>query len=146
MGLIFRRRRKPVVAEPVPVASPTPQTDRILLALAVHAQQLDDRVTHLEHRLDALACGDLAIVATKDDLLDVQRHSAQVAAELAGLAITMRRELDQVASRIPALLAEDERHQRARTFAESILDLSDALDTVEIDLRGPPAPWSATVA
>ena len=34
--------------------------------------------------------------------------------------------------------------RRARTLAETIIDLSDSLDTTPVDLEGEPGEWAAT--
>src|SRR3546814_16892492 len=45
---------------------------------------------------------------------------------------------------MPSVVAEDRRLQRARTLAESIVDLSDDWDTSPLDLRDEPGDWAAT--
>lgn len=115
------------------------------MALAVHSQQLDERLARMEHRLDELVASDLGIEApTHDDLLDVRLHSARVAAEVARLAVELQARIDDLAVRMPAVVREDRRQQRARTLAETIIDLSDSLDTAPVDLRDDPGEWAAT--
>ena len=136
---------------------PAVRAERALVALAVHAQQLDVRLARVEHglsarvvRLEELADdqrderNQLLDVPTQDDLLEVQLHSARVSAELTRVAIELRARIDDLAVQMPAVVAEDRRLQRARTLAESILDLSDSLDTGPGDLRVEPDDWAAT--
>jgi len=42
------------------------------------------------------------------------------------------------------VVAEDRRLQRARTLAETIIDLSDSLDTIPVDLTDESGDWAAT--
>jgi hypothetical protein len=120
---------------------PTMRAERALVALAVHAQQMDDRLARIEARID----DDLGLdVPTHDDLLEVRLHSARVAAELARVAVEMQARIDDIAVQMPAVVAEDRRQQRARTLAETIIDLSDAMDTTTIDLRESADDWAAT--
>jgi hypothetical protein len=121
------------------------RSERVLVALAVHAQQLDDRLGRMEHRLDELASADLGLeVPTHDDLLEVRLHSARVSAELTRVAVELQARIDDLAVQMPAVVAEDKRLQRARTLAETIIDLSDSLDTMPVDLAGYPGDWPAT--
>ena len=160
MWLPFRSRRsRPVLAARAeePAGLPAVRAERALVALAVHAQQLDDRLARVEHGLSARVVhleeladdrrderDRLIDVPTQDDLLEVQLHSARVSAELTRVAIDLRARIDDLAVQMPAVVAEDRRLQRARTLAESILDLSDACDTVPGDLRDEPDDWAAT--
>lgn len=141
------RRRRPEVAVAVvpPAGLPAVRAERALVALAVHAQQLDDRLGHIEHRLDNLAQADLGLeIATQDDLLEVRLHSARVSAELTRVAVDLQARIDDLAVQMPAVVAEDRRLQRARTLAETIIDLSDSLDTRPVDLSDEPGDWAAT--
>lgn len=150
----FRRRRgerrRPQGAPPGDAAEgsdaerrlPAVRAERALVALAVHAQQLDQRLASIEARLDlrdaeaARAAEDHALeTATHDELLEVRVHSARVAAELSRVSVELQARIDDLAVQIPVAVAENGRQQRARTLAESILDLSDSLDTQVIDLR-----------
>lgn len=143
MRLPFRRSRS--APAPEPAGLPAVRAERVLVALAVHAQQLDDRLERMERRLDCLAATDLTLeLPTHDDLLEVRLHSARVSAELARVAVEMQSRIDDLAVRMPAVVAEDRRQQRARTLAETIIDLSDSLDTGPIDLRADSGDWAAT--
>jgi hypothetical protein len=115
---------------------PAVRAERALLALAVHAQQLDHRLARIEARLEASDAEAAARVeahalevATHDELLEVRLHSARVAAELARVSVNMQARFDDLA-------VEHRRHRRTDVFAESILDLSDRLYDREVDLRG----------
>ncbi|HEY9558620.1 MAG TPA: hypothetical protein VIR58_17915 [Acidimicrobiales bacterium] len=131
--------------QPAPASLPALRSERVLVALAVHAQQIDDRLARLEHRLDDREHADrLIAVPTQDDLLEVQLHSARVSAELSRVAVELQARIDDLAVQMPSVVAEDRRLQRARTLAESILDLSDDWDTSPLDLRDEPGDWAAT--
>ena len=71
-------------------------------------------------------------------------HSARVSAELAQVAVALQARIDDLAVQMPAVVAEDRRQRRARTLAETIIDLSDSLDTSPVDLDGEPGAWAAT--
>jgi hypothetical protein len=128
-----------------PAALPALRTERALVALAIHSQQLDERLARMEHRLDELASEERDIdVPTHEDLLEVRLHSARVSAELTQVAVELQARIDDLAVKMPAVVREDRRQQRARTLAETIIDLSDSLDTTPIDLDGEPGEWAAT--
>jgi hypothetical protein len=117
----------------------------VLVALAVHSQQLDDRLARMEMRLDELAGADLTLeLPTHDDLLEVRLHSARLSAEVARVTVELQARIDDLAVRMPVVVAESRRQERARTLAETILDLSDALDTGPVDLSNDPGEWAAT--
>lgn len=109
---------------------PASRTERALVALAVHAQQLDGRLERLERRLDEAAEAHLDL-PSHNDVLDVRIHSAKVAAELARVTVELRGEIEEVREQMPDPAHED----RLRTFAESVLELSDAIDTIPGDRR-----------
>jgi hypothetical protein len=67
-----------------------------------------------------------------------------VSAELTQVAVELQARIDDLAVRMPAVVAEDRRQRRARTLAETIIDLSDSLDTTPVDLDGEPGEWAAT--
>lgn len=144
MRLPFRTRR-PALPAPEPAGLPALRSERALVALAVHAQQIDGRLARMEHRLDELADSELGLeLPTHDDLLEVRLHSARVSAELTLVAVELQARIDDLAVQMPAMVAEDRRQQRARTLAETIIDLSDSLDTAPVDLRDQPGAWAAT--
>lgn len=132
----LRRRRAPEPA-PAPLL-PAPRVERALVALAVQAQQLDDRLYAIERRLDALAAAQFD-APTHDDLLEVRLHSARVAAELARVAVELRAEIERTARELrPAAsngrdAAASERERRIRAIAETVIDLSDRTDTLPSD-------------
>ena len=138
----FRLRRSR--AEP-PASVPALRTERALVALAIHSQQLDDRLARMERRIEDLAADERDLdLPTQDDLLEVRLHSARVSAELTQVAVELQARIDDLAVRMPAVVAEDRRQRRARTLAETIIDLSDSLDTTAVDLGGEPGEWAAT--
>ena len=119
----WRRRRQSASTEVVLV----PRVERALVAIASHAEQLDGRILQLERRLE-----DATIAApTQEDLLEVRMHSAKVAAELARVTVELKAEIED---RVAASAVKE---SRLRTLAESIADLSDALDTT-------PQDWAAS--
>jgi hypothetical protein len=119
----WRKRRQTASTEIVL----QPRVERALVAIASHAEQLDGRILRLERRLE-----DATLDApTHEDLLEVRMHSAKVAAELARVTVELKAEIeDRVA-------ASAHKESRLRTLAESIADLSDALDTT-------PQDWAAS--
>ena len=144
MRLPFRPRQ-PVTPATQPAGLPAIRSERVLVALAVHAQQIDERLSRMEHRLDELVDADLGLeLPTQDDLLEVRLHSARVSAEVARVAVELQARIDDIAVLMPAVVAEDRRQQRSRTLAETIIDLSDSLDTTPMDLRAVPGDWAAT--
>ena len=115
----WRRRRRAASTEIVLV----PRVERALVAIASHAEQLDGRILRLEHQLEDATVH----LPTQEDLLEVRMHSARVAAELARVTVELRAEIDE---RVAASAVKE---SRLRTLAESIADLSDALDTTPQD-------------
>src|SRR5947208_475097 len=112
------RRRRATTAELSLV--PAPRRERALVALVVHAQQLDDRIDRLERRLDATV--DAALDApTHDDVLEVRVHSARVAAELARVTVELRAEIEQ-ARTIATAAQPTPLDRRVRAVAETIVD------------------------
>jgi len=104
-----------------------PRVERALVAIASHAEQLDGRILQLERRFEEASVA----TPTQEDLLEVRMHSAKVAAELARVTIELKAEIDE---RVAASAVKE---SRLRTLAESIADLSDALDTT-------PQDWAAS--
>lgn len=144
MRLPFRVRR-PAPPAPEPAGLPALRSDWALMALAVHSEQLDERLARMELRLDELGGAELGLeFPTHHDLLEVRLHSARVSAELTRVAVELQGRIDDLAVQMPAVVAEDRRQRRARTLAESIIDLSDSLDTTPVDLADEPGAWAAT--
>ena len=118
------RRRRPAASTEIVLQ---PRVERALVAIASHAEQLDGRLLQLERRLEETTID----LPTQSDLLEVRMHSAKVAAELARVTVELRAEIEDRVARSAV------KESRLRTLAESIADLSDALDTT-------PADWAAT--
>jgi hypothetical protein len=140
----FRRHQPALVAVEAHSTALVPRSERVLVALAVHAQQLHDRLERIERRLDE-SDADQIHHPSHDDVLEVRVHSAKVAAELTRVSVELRAEIDDLASRMPAPLTDQQR--RAQVLAESIVDLSDRLDTNPLDLRDreqSAGGWAAT--
>jgi hypothetical protein len=118
-----------------------PRSERALLTLAVHAQQLDLRVARLEQRLDETDRVTSELPG-HSDVMDVRMHSARLAAELSLVTVELRAEID----RLTAALARSsepataEHARRVRALADTIIDLSGGLDSGEpVDAVEPPA-------
>jgi hypothetical protein len=107
----------------------TPRVERALVALVVHAQQLEGRLDRLERRIDDVWEAGLD-APSHADLLEVRVHSAKVAAEVVRVAVELRSEIDAAVVRVTEPSPEE---QRLRTFAESVLELSDRFDTIPRD-------------
>lgn len=107
---------------------PAPRVERALVALAAHAQQIEDRLARIEERVEGVVMAHVD-VATQTDLTDLRVHSARVAAEVARLQVELRAEIDRVEQ---GRLTPNE--QRIRTLAEQILDLGDGFDTQPRDV------------
>jgi hypothetical protein len=98
-----------------------PRVERALVAIAVHAQQLDDRMGRLERRIDDLV-DDAAKVPTHEDLLEVRFHSAKLAAELTRVTVALQAEIEEVGRR-----DRSPEQQRLLHFAAQVRELSDRL-------------------
>jgi hypothetical protein len=120
------RRRRPAASTSTAVVL-APRVERALVAIASHAEQLDGRILRLERQLEDATLR----TPTQEDLLEVRMHSARVAAELARVTVELRAEIED---RVAASAVKE---SRLRTLAESIADLSDALDTT-------PQDWAAS--
>lgn len=108
------------------------RTEKALVALAVHTRELTTRLDALEVRLDDLVEDRLELdeLATHDEMLEVRLHSAKVAAEVSRLGINLRAQIDDVKAKLPT-----DHDQRVAVLAETIIDLSDGIDTTPADLR-----------
>jgi uncharacterized coiled-coil protein SlyX len=110
---------------------PSQRVERALIAIALQTQRLDDRIDRLERRLADQADMTDAL-PTHDDVMDVRLHSARVAAELARVAVELRGEIEhRLAEARPPQSARD---RRLALLAETIIDLSDGIDTLPSDL------------
>ena len=125
----WRPRRRPSVRSGAGVV-PAARMERVLVALAVQAAQLDHRLERLERRVDHVVDSSLEH-ATYDDVLALRVHAAKVAADLARVTVELRSEIDERTTPTP-------RDRRAQALAETIIDLSDSLDTLPDD------GWAAT--
>jgi hypothetical protein len=101
-----------------------PRVERALMTLAVHAQQLDDRMGRLEQRIDDVAdAGERQ--PTHDDLLEVRVHAAKLAAELSRVTVALRADIEEAYKRAVRPTPE---HARLLHFAEQVRDLAGTLD------------------
>ena len=85
---------------PSDTPSPTPDTEQVLLRLLTQVQHLNERVQRLEEAHARNAPADLGL-ASQEDLLEVQLHSARVAAELSRVTIELRSEIADTQSSLP---------------------------------------------
>lgn len=135
MRLPFRVRR-PAPSPPEPAELPVVRAEQVLVALALHARRMSDRLERVEQRLDELDRSEFVLdLPTSDDLAEVRVYSARLSAEMAQIAMELQARIDDLDERMPAVVVESKRQERARTLAETIIDLSDSLDTAPIDLR-----------
>jgi uncharacterized coiled-coil protein SlyX len=130
----MRFRRRPAKADHTPTTLavvPSPRVERALIAIAMQTQRLDDRLDRLERRLaDQVETTDS--LPTHEDVMDVRVHSARVAAELARVAVELRAEIEhRLAEARPPQSARD---RRLALLAETIIDLSDGIDTLPSDV------------
>jgi uncharacterized protein YceH (UPF0502 family) len=141
----WRRRRSQQGREPSIELVPVERTERALVALAFQAQQLGNRVDRLESRLERAEDATLDL-PTHDDVLEVRLHSARVAAELARVAVELRAEIERAitAAQATAPHTSTPRERRVLELAETVIDLSDRLDTLPADLLDRPRGWAAT--
>jgi hypothetical protein len=100
----------------------SPRVERALIMIAVHAQQLDDRMGRIERRIDDLV-DDAGSAPTHEDLLEVRTHSAKVAGELTRLSVALRAEIEEATRREPS-----PEQERMLHFAEQVRHLSDRLE------------------
>jgi hypothetical protein len=101
-----------------------PRVERALVALVVHAQQIEGRLDKLERRVDEVTEAGLD-APTHSDVLEVRLHSAKVAAELTRVSVELRAEIDEAVVRASEPSPEE---IRLRTFAEAVLEMSDRMD------------------
>jgi len=147
----FRRRRRgapSVTSEqdegegvrilgPAAPALPAVRVERYVVALAVHAAQLEDRIGQLERAAIDQADAHLEL-PNHTDLLDVRLHSSRVSADLGRLALELRSEVAEIkdeadraaraadrAAHAAALASDPE---RLVELAEELLEMADALD------------------
>jgi hypothetical protein len=111
---------------------PVLRAERAMLTLAVHAQQLDLRVSRLEQRVDESDSQSLELPSL-DDVLDVRVHSARLAAELSRVTVELRAEIDQLTAALARTGDQAPLHHadRARALTDEIIDLSDGFDQPE---------------
>ena len=134
MRLPFRVRRL-APTPPEPPALPMVRAEQVLVALALHAREMSDRLERVEHRIEDLDRAALALdTPTSEDLAEVRVHSTRLSAEMAQIAMELQARIDDLEERMPAVVIESKRQERARTLAETIIDLSDSLDTAPVDL------------
>jgi hypothetical protein len=100
MGLFGRRKRKRAELEMRQQAQSAalelaPRLERAIMTLAVHAQQIDDRLKGLEDRM-VTTDARFEQLPTQSDVMAVRVHSAQVLTELASVSLELRTELGRM--------------------------------------------------
>jgi uncharacterized coiled-coil protein SlyX len=78
----------------------TERDERILLLLFAQFQQLNERLTRLERRLDT-AIQDTFTQPDQEDILELRLHSARLAAELSRVTVELRSEISELAAGAP---------------------------------------------
>lgn len=125
----------PTARAPEPGGLPSLHSQRALVALAVHAQEVDKRLEAMERHLEALISANIDLErSTRDDLRDVREHSARLSDELVKASHELGVRIDDLTDQMRDAATETSRAQRAHTLAETILDLSDSLDTLPVDV------------
>jgi hypothetical protein len=111
--------------------------EKILLTLVVQTQQINDRLTRLEDRVDA-SIRDAMEQPDQQDLLELRMHSARLAAELSRVTVELRAEINELAAGLSGATGaddilrpghgDDEPYDRAPADpddAEPVIDLRD---------------------
>jgi hypothetical protein len=81
--------------------------EKILLTLVVQTQQINDRLTRLEDRVDA-SIRDAMEQPDQQDLLELRMHSARLAAELSRVTIELRAEINELAAGLTGVSGADD--------------------------------------
>jgi hypothetical protein len=104
--------RAAAATTPVPTA---PATEDLLFGVIRQTQQLNERLTRLEERVEASLKAALS-QADSNDVIELRLHSARLAAELSRVTVELRAEIDELArtrlherNRGPERLAEPRR-------------------------------------
>lgn len=142
MGLLARRREKKADREAQREAQAAalelaPRLEQAIMTLAVHSQEVDDRLRSLEERI-MNTDSKLEQLPTQADVLAVRVHSAQVLTELAAVSLDLRAEMGR--------LRDEQRGSKMIVETESInvirLETEDDEDEGQVvDLRSEPTPF-----
>jgi hypothetical protein len=81
--------------------------EKILLTLVVQTQQINDRLTRLEDRVDA-SIRDAMEQPDQQDLLELRMHSARLAAELSRVTVELRAEINELAAGLSGATGADD--------------------------------------
>lgn len=124
-------RRAELTRSTVPLSL---RDEKILLTLVVQTQQLNDRLTRLEDRFDAVQ-REAHAQPDQQDLLELRMHSARLAAELSRVTVELRAEINELAEGIggatgadaiaPPTLTDRHAHE-AGADDEPLIDLRDS--------------------
>jgi hypothetical protein len=108
------RDRKGGRAAAAPNPTPT-ASDDLLFGVIRQTQQINERLTRLEERVEASVKAALS-QADSNDVIELRLHSARLAAELSRVTVELRAEIDELArarlherSRAPERVAEPPR-------------------------------------
>lgn len=133
-GRVNRERVEPTELLRAPAALSL-RDEKILLTLVVQTQQINDRLTRLENRFDAVQ-RDAHEQPDQHDLLELRMHSARLATELSRVTIELRAEINELAKGLGDASGADD-------IAPPDLDRRPPEDDEReplIDLRDPPSP------
>jgi hypothetical protein len=108
--------------------------DDLLFGVIRQTQQLNERLTRLEERVEASVKASLS-QADSNDVIELRLHSARLAAELSRVTVELRAEIDELArarahdrSRAPERVAEPPRevaHPVAPVNPKGVIDLTE---------------------
>jgi hypothetical protein len=130
---LWRRRdrrggRAAVATTPAPTA---PATEDLLFGVIRQTQQLNERLSRLEERVEASLKASLS-QADSNDVIELRLHSARLAAELSRVTVELRAEIDELArtrlherNRAPERLAEPRREVAPAPVPPDVVDLSE---------------------
>lgn len=116
--------------------SPAPKFEKAVMALAVHARQIEGRLCTVEEHLSRERQLHLDH-ATHDDLLDLRLHAAKLAGEVARMNVELRAEIERLSDEVRQQAASPST-DRLQALAEAIADLDDRLyDPPSEGISGP---------
>jgi hypothetical protein len=108
--------------------------EKILLTLVVQTQQINDRLTRLEDRVER-SIRDAFDQPDQQDLLELRMHSARLAAELSRVTIELRAEINELAAGLAGATGADDIAPAG--FTDRLGGDEGAAEPL-IDLREPP--------
>jgi hypothetical protein len=101
----------------------TERDERIILLLFAQFQQLNERLSRLETRLDAELAEAFAH-PDQEDILELRMHSARLAAELSRVTVELRSEIAELAGSMGATPPKHSRTPTLDTDEHEVIDLT----------------------